>query len=405
ARVITRPRPAIDLGPIDFSSSFIVVDAKKFDMPIVYASNTFENLTGYSAREIIGKNCRFLQSPDGLVQKGAVRSHVDNNVVYQLKTCVDRREECQYININYRKGGAPFVNLITIIPLADENGSPEYFVGFQVDLMQQSGAILRRLEDNHYVIDMEQKPTIPVSPRLLDSASPTSDDLSDDQAPKAPENDVEPPFATTPELSSIVSLDDISSRPSTDSDDADPSWHCSLVNDCPDVVHILSSRGIILFASPHSCRDVFEYEAGEVIGRNISKFCHPGDLISLMRELKCCGVDESISAAYRFRRKHSGYAWIEVTGHKYEMKNRKRTKCFILSARERVPGELTQGQILGPMLSIPTAQDPHELWGKITREGFFLYISPTSSSIFGVSNEELYGRSLLDFIYEGDRHL
>ncbi|RKO89143.1 PAS domain-containing protein, partial [Blyttiomyces helicus] len=153
ARVITRPNPAIDLGPIDLSSTFLIVDAKKVDQPIVHASRTIENLTGYSIKDFVGRNCRFLQSPDGHVQKGAERPHVDNSVVLKQKTCLQQGEECQFININYRKGGAPFVNLMTIIPLVDKHGVLEYFVGFLVDLTQQSGAILRRLEDNSYVID------------------------------------------------------------------------------------------------------------------------------------------------------------------------------------------------------------------------------------------------------------
>ncbi len=34
------------------------------DAPIVYANKAFENLTGYSQIDIIGKNCRFLQGQD-----------------------------------------------------------------------------------------------------------------------------------------------------------------------------------------------------------------------------------------------------------------------------------------------------------------------------------------------------
>ncbi|KAJ3033796.1 blue light receptor, partial [Rhizophlyctis rosea] len=182
--VATRPNPMIDLGPIDLSSSFIVVDARKHDLPIVYASGSFEDLTGYTGGEILGRNCRFLQSPDGMVERGSVRKHVDNHVVFQLKRSLDDHMECQYININYKKGGEPFVNLITIIPIAfDGNNRPTYFVGFQVDLMQQSKAILRRLEDNSYVIDFNStdvpsrtSTSSPSFPRLesVDASSPPS---------------------------------------------------------------------------------------------------------------------------------------------------------------------------------------------------------------------------------------
>ena len=52
ARVASRVNPQIQIGPVDLSCSFLVVDAKKFDMPIVYASETFSKLTGYPNEEI-----------------------------------------------------------------------------------------------------------------------------------------------------------------------------------------------------------------------------------------------------------------------------------------------------------------------------------------------------------------
>lgn len=48
ARVVARPNPQINIGPVDTSCSFLVVDARRYDMPIVFASDTFSKLTGYS---------------------------------------------------------------------------------------------------------------------------------------------------------------------------------------------------------------------------------------------------------------------------------------------------------------------------------------------------------------------
>ncbi|KAJ3071131.1 blue light receptor, partial [Quaeritorhiza haematococci] len=117
ARVVNRPNPKIMIGPVDFSCSFLVVDARKFDMPIVYASETFTKLTGYCNAEIVGRNCRFLQSPDGVVDRGSYRKYTDNNVVHQMRTSVEQVKECQFTLINYKKGGEPFINLITMIPM------------------------------------------------------------------------------------------------------------------------------------------------------------------------------------------------------------------------------------------------------------------------------------------------
>lgn len=46
ARVAARPNPEIEVGPVDLGCSFLVTDARKFDHPIVYASDTFSRLTG-----------------------------------------------------------------------------------------------------------------------------------------------------------------------------------------------------------------------------------------------------------------------------------------------------------------------------------------------------------------------
>lgn len=52
ARVIARPNPTIQIGPVDSSCAFLVVDARKWDMPIVFASDKFAEMTGYRSDEI-----------------------------------------------------------------------------------------------------------------------------------------------------------------------------------------------------------------------------------------------------------------------------------------------------------------------------------------------------------------
>ena len=56
SRVYTRPNPKIELGPVDDSVSFVVVDSMQSDFPIVYCSQNFYKLTGYKPEEIVGRN-------------------------------------------------------------------------------------------------------------------------------------------------------------------------------------------------------------------------------------------------------------------------------------------------------------------------------------------------------------
>lgn len=174
ARVVTRPNPKVDLGPVDFSCSFVVSDAKKPDNPVVYCSNTFSKLTGYSMSEILGRNCRFLQgklpvaawnglalnsrpllAPGGDVRPGEVRKYTDNAIIHEIKQKLASFEECQFILMNYKKNGEPFINLVTCIPVqwGEKPNDYRFMVGFQIDLVEQPQNILARLRDGTYTVN------------------------------------------------------------------------------------------------------------------------------------------------------------------------------------------------------------------------------------------------------------
>jgi PAS domain-containing protein len=145
--VAVRKKPEIDIGTVDLSCAFVVCDAEKDDCPIVYCSDNFERLTGYTKHMILGRNCRFLQSPDGIVTSGMYRKYVDDDSVLYLKRMIEHKRESQISLINYRRGGQPFMNLLTIIPVTmsdDERATVKYFVGFQVDLVEQPQAVTNR---------------------------------------------------------------------------------------------------------------------------------------------------------------------------------------------------------------------------------------------------------------------
>lgn len=148
-RVATRRNPQINIGPVDLACAFVVCDIEKHDLPIVYCSDMFERLTGYSRHEILGRNCRFLQAPDGKVQSGMKRKYVDDKSVLYLKNQINKRTEAQLSLINYRKGGQPFMNLLTMIPITWDTEEYKYFVGFQVDLVEQPNSVSAKNPGKH----------------------------------------------------------------------------------------------------------------------------------------------------------------------------------------------------------------------------------------------------------------
>lgn len=107
-------------------------------------SDAFERLTGYTRDEIVDRNCRFLQAPDGKIDAGAKRTFVDGQTVHRLRSTIQDRTEIQASIINYRKGGQPFMNLITMIPIRWDSDDFRFYVGFQVDLVEKPDAVTRR---------------------------------------------------------------------------------------------------------------------------------------------------------------------------------------------------------------------------------------------------------------------
>jgi len=92
------------------------------DNPIVYASDGFVSVTGYSRKEIIPRNCRFLQG-----------KQTDPMAVKRLRLSIDQCEETVELLLNYRKDGNPFWNLLYCAPLLNEKGQVSFFLGGQIN--------------------------------------------------------------------------------------------------------------------------------------------------------------------------------------------------------------------------------------------------------------------------------
>jgi PAS domain S-box-containing protein len=113
------------------SQGILIADACQADNPIVYASPSFEKLTGYASSEILGRNCRFLQGKD---TDAAARD--------QIRAAIRAVRSCSVELLNYRKDGTTFWNHLTIAPVFDDAGRATHFVGVQTDVTER-----RRLEE------------------------------------------------------------------------------------------------------------------------------------------------------------------------------------------------------------------------------------------------------------------
>lgn len=89
----------------------------------------------------------------------------------------------------------------------------------------------------------------------------------------------------------------------------------NLVEESGDFLFILSLRGLFLYAATGSAQRVIEYRAEELMGHNLNEFVHPADFVSVMRELRTTSPGDGVNLLCRFRRKQSGYSYMEINGH------------------------------------------------------------------------------------------
>ena len=106
-----------------------ISDLSQPDNPIIYANAGFEQLTGYSRVDVLGKNCRFLQG-----------SETDQSVIDELRRAISERRPVTVELLNYRKDGSAFWNRLSVTPVCDPNGKVTHFIGVQSDVTARKEA-------------------------------------------------------------------------------------------------------------------------------------------------------------------------------------------------------------------------------------------------------------------------
>ncbi len=108
------------------SNGIVITDATQPHNPMIYVNPSFEKITGYSAAESIGRNCRFLQGSD--------RHQIS---LFDLRKAIQEQRECHAVLLNYRKDGTPFWNDLYIAPVLNEHGELTNYIGIQTDITEQ----------------------------------------------------------------------------------------------------------------------------------------------------------------------------------------------------------------------------------------------------------------------------
>ncbi|RDB42392.1 PAS domain S-box protein [Halomonas sp. DQ26W] len=112
---------------VDASVDGVVVAEQEGDENIlIYVNKGFERLTGYSADEILYRDCRFLQNEDR-----------DQPALVNIRKALEEGRPCREVLRNYRKDGTLFWNELSITPLYDEEDKLTYYIGVQKDVTER----------------------------------------------------------------------------------------------------------------------------------------------------------------------------------------------------------------------------------------------------------------------------
>ncbi|MGE0684922.1 MAG: PAS domain S-box protein, partial [Candidatus Binatia bacterium] len=116
------------------SEGLCITDPHKPDNPVIYVNAGFERITGYSAVEVLGRNCRFLQGPG-----------TDPTALEKLRAAMREEQECVVELLNYRKDGAPFWNRFSITPVRNAQAQVTHYIGVLSDISERKE--MDRLKD------------------------------------------------------------------------------------------------------------------------------------------------------------------------------------------------------------------------------------------------------------------
>jgi PAS domain S-box-containing protein len=105
-----------------------ILDAQKANYPVIYANPSFRTMTGYTDREILGREYFLLFGTDA-----------DPRVIAEIKHTLQQGDYFHGELLTFNKSGQKYWNHLRLAPVRDAGGAVTHFVGIQADvtLMRQ----------------------------------------------------------------------------------------------------------------------------------------------------------------------------------------------------------------------------------------------------------------------------
>jgi PAS domain S-box-containing protein len=124
----------------------VITDARHPDHPIVLANKAFLDLTGYTAAEVLGRNCRFMQGQDSSAA-----------AIAEIRDGLRAERDVSVELLNYRKDGLTFWNQLNFSPVYDEAGRLLYHFGSQLDQTEHHEVEVLRASEHRLMMEVDHR--------------------------------------------------------------------------------------------------------------------------------------------------------------------------------------------------------------------------------------------------------
>ncbi|EDN06969.1 predicted protein [Histoplasma mississippiense (nom. inval.)] len=309
--------------------------------------------------------------PTGVIGHGLKRRSSGDRVIRYLKRKVNTRSEAQGCLVNYRKGGQPFLNLLSVVPIQWLSEEYNYYVGFQVDLVDSPQVVTGKNFDGSYIIDYRR---MELSPNIYDQGVLTGSQ-NKHLSFEYPNRDI----VTTAKAKHLRRFS------------FENPWEKALLGSSEFLFHIISETGVFLYFTP-SASTILEYESKELNGSTLSSICHPSDIVTVIREIRSCEPGSVVNLLYRIRRKKSGYTWFESLGSVY-IESPQKKKYIAFLGKLLVVFAISRDELMKN-----SGMNEGEILAKISPSGILLFVSSSGSAFLDRPSEELVGEKVQNLL-------
>ena len=100
-----------------------IIDALEPDYPIIYANRSFQKMTGYTKREILGRNYFLFYGVEAVV-----------HIIDEMKHAINKGKSFHANMLNLKKDGTQCWNSLRIAPVCNSRGAVTHYIGIETDL-------------------------------------------------------------------------------------------------------------------------------------------------------------------------------------------------------------------------------------------------------------------------------